>query len=213
MYARTHGVATSPHLAQGTTNTNRSVEERCAPKHRDRQCSNPTKSGLMEGRMAVARVLRVGGLAGCGKCGTLVRGGRRTRGPVGRQMGFLVQVCFLSFDARFFPHLQRPDRVVGRSLVERTARPHPPTTAQSLQPKSALLHQQEDAPRSSTAAVSHTRSSFLHVSASTSLSPPCPTARIPCPDRAHCDPVPRCALRLVARRASGCRSKVQRRPE
>ena len=51
------------------------------------------------------------------------------------------------------------------------------------------------------------------VSATRSLCPSCPTTRIsripgsgsPCPHRAHCDTVPKCALRLLARRTSGCR--------
>ena len=90
------------------------------------------RSGLMECRTAVERVLRVGGLAGYGECGRFVRDGRRTCG--GKTMGILIQVCFLSSGARIFPHQQRPDRVAGRSCVERAARPRPPTTTQCPSP-------------------------------------------------------------------------------
>ena len=200
--------------------TIRSAEERCAPTRMYPQCSNlpntPPKCGSMEGRTTLAKMSRVGGLVRCGECGI-----RRRRARDKKTTGILVQVCFIPLGARISPHQQRPYRVAGMSFAERTARPHLSTTAQCVFPPTQMCPTSSTGGR--TALSSSRRLPIHHLLSSPRvglgvLVPVLPydshlpyTSGSPCPNRAHCDPVPGCALRIVARRASGCRSEVQRR--
>ena len=143
---RTRRVAISPHLAQGTTNTIRRVWTLSASIQRSPHIwSRARQNGVDEDVMSS----RVGWMRGVG---TLVRDGRRARRET---MGIFMRVCFLSFGARIFPHLRRPDRVAGMSFAkEQLAPTRSPRHVSLIQPKCARLHQRKDALCSPTAAVS-----------------------------------------------------------